>query len=110
MVQCFGPSAPDDYAAVQAALLGLESALLGKPAPVTALHAGVIDERLVLYSQDQEFLRTDRLPESFLTALRRRPEVLLVWVDVPLQDPRTELPTVGIQHVWTGIAAVRDGA
>lgn len=109
MVQCFGPSAPDDYAAVQAAVLGLESALLGNPPPVTALYAGIIDERLVLYSHDQEFLRTDRLPESFLTVLRRRPEVLLVWVDVPLLDPRTELPTVGIQHVWTGIAAVRGG-
>jgi hypothetical protein len=30
-------------------------------------------------------------------------------VDVPLQDPLTELPTVGIEHVWTGLAPVRGG-
>jgi hypothetical protein len=109
MVECFGPSAPDDYAAVQAAVLGLESALMGKPPPTTSLQAEVVDQRLVVYSHDQELLRTEHLPESALAALRRRPEVLLVWVDVPLRDARTELPTVGIQHVWTGIAQVRGG-
>jgi hypothetical protein len=109
MVECFGPSAPDDYAAVQAAVLGLESALLGNPPPTTSLDAEVINQRLVLYSHDQELLRTEHLPESALAALRWRPEVLLVWVDVPLRDARTELATVGIQHVWTGIALVRGG-
>ncbi|HEY3409339.1 MAG TPA: hypothetical protein VGK53_14300 [Propionicimonas sp.] len=107
MVECFGPSAPDDYAAVQAAVLGLESALLGNPPPTTSLYGEVIDGRFVLYSHDHELLRTDTLQESDLAALRWRPEVLLVWVDVPLDDPPTELPTVGIQHVWTGLASVR---
>ena len=109
MVECFGPSAPDDYAAVQAAVLGLESALLGNPPPTTSLYAEVTDQHLVLYSQDQELLHTERLSEAVLATLRRRPEVLLVWVDVPLLDPPTELPTVGIQHVWTGVAPVRGG-
>ena len=109
MVECFGPSAPDDYAAVQAAVLGLESAILGNPPPTTSLYGEVIDERLVLYSHDHELLRSDTLQESALAALRWRPEVLLVWVDVPLQDPPTELPTVGIEHVWTGLAPVRGG-
>jgi hypothetical protein len=109
MVECFGPSAPDDYAAVQAAVLGLESALLGKSPPATLLYAEVVNGCLVLYSHDHELLRTEPLQESILAALHRRPEVLLVWVDVPLQDPPTELPTVGIEHVWTGTAPVRGG-
>lgn len=109
VVECFGPSAPDDYAAVQAAVLGLESALLGNAPPSTSLSGELVGGRLVLYSRDHELLRTDPLPPSILETLRRRPEVLLVWVDVPLDDPRTELPKVGIQHVWTGVAPVCGG-
>lgn len=30
-----------------------------------------------------------------------------MWVDVPLKDPRNELPTVGREHLWTGLAEVQ---
>ena len=109
MVECFGPSTQDDYAAVQAAVLGLESALLGRSPPATSLYAEVINQRLLLFANGQELLWTEPLSESILATLRWRPEVLLVWVDIPMADPRTELPTVGMQHVWTGTAPVRGG-
>jgi hypothetical protein len=41
-----------------------------------------------------------------MSLLQGCPEVLLVWVDVPLNDPRKELSTVGLEHVWTGLAEV----
>ena len=107
MVECFGPSAPDDYASVQAAVLGLESALLGNAPPATSLYAEVSNQRVVLFANGHELLWTEPLPEQILATLRQRPEILLVWVDVPLTDPRAELPTVGIEPVWTGIAPVR---
>lgn len=109
MVECFGPSSPDDYASVQAAVLGLESALLGNAPPATSLYAEVSNQRVVLFANGVELLWTEPLTEQILATLRQRPEILLVWVDVPLADPRTELPTVGIEHVWTGIAPVRGG-
>jgi hypothetical protein len=109
LVQCFGPSLPDDFAALQAAVLGLESALQENPPPQTSVVGALEDACLVLSSGGHELLRTDPLPRPLATLLRWRPEVLLVWVDVPLQNPHIELSTVGMQHVWTGLATVQGG-
>lgn len=108
MVVCFGPTLPDDFAALQAAVLGLESALQKALPPLTSVRGEVENHCLVLRSQDHELVRTDPLAEPLVTLLERCPEVLLVWVDVPLQDPRAELCAVGMEHVWTGLAKVRD--
>ena len=107
LVQCFGPSLPDDFAALQAAVLGLESALQGNPPPWTSVAGALEDGCLVLSAAGHELLRTDPLPRALMTVLRWRPEVLLVWVDVPLQNPHVELASVGMQHVWTGLATVQ---
>lgn len=109
MVECFGPSSPDDYASVQAAVLGLESAMLGNAPPATSLYAEVSNRRVVLFANGHELLWTEPLPEQILATLRQRPEILLVWVDIPLANPRRELSAVGIEHVWTGTAPVRGG-
>lgn len=106
MVVCFGPTQPDDFAALQAAVLGLESALNRCPPPRTAVSGEVDDNRLVLSSHGHELLRTDSLVDSLVWLLRGCPEILLVWVDVPLNDPRQDLSTVGMEHVWTGLAEV----
>ncbi|MGV8910833.1 MAG: hypothetical protein ACOH1Y_17805 [Propionicimonas sp.] len=67
--------------------------------------AGVLEGQcLVLYAHGHEVLRSDPLPLSLATVLQWRAEVLLVWVDLPLRDARTELSLIGLQHVWTGIA------
>jgi hypothetical protein len=108
MVVCFGPTLPDDFAALQAAVLGLESVLQKCQPPETHVRAELEGDRLVLCSQDHELLRTDPLSEPLVNLLRRRPEVLLVWVDVPMEDPQAELPAVGMEHVWTGLASVGD--
>jgi len=106
LVQCFGPAVRDDHAVGQGAVLGLDPVTLGNPPPLTSVSAVLEGECLVLYSQGLEVLRSDPLPSSFATVLQRRAEVLLVWVDLPLRDPRTELSLIGLQHVWTGIAQV----
>ena len=41
LVVCFGPSLPDDFAALQAGVLGLESVLQKTPPPVTSVHAEI---------------------------------------------------------------------
>jgi hypothetical protein len=76
---------------------------------LTSVVGELEDGCLVLCSGGHELLRTDPLPRALMTVLRWRPEVLLVWVDVPLQHPHIELATVGMQHVWTGLATVRGG-
>ena len=107
LVECFGPSVPDDFAALQAAVLGLECALEGTPPPRTSAVCELEGCCLVLCSGGYEVLRTDPLPRALLSVLRWRPEVLLVWVDVPLKNPHIDLSTVGMQHVWTGLATVQ---
>jgi hypothetical protein len=108
LVQCFGPAVHDDDAAGQAAMLGLESVMLGNPPPLSSVCGEYNDQRLVLYGLGHEvLLRSDPLPVSLATVLQWRAEVLLVWVDRPLKDPRTELALVGLHHVWTGIALVQ---
>jgi hypothetical protein len=64
---------------------------------------------LVLYSRGRQFLKTGPLPTALATVLQWRAEVLLVWVDIPLRDPQTQLARVGLHHVWTGIAPVDGG-
>ena len=108
MVVCFGPTLPDAFAALQAPVLGLESVLEKELPPMTAVRGDVEDHCLVLRSNGHELVRTDPLPEPLLGILERCPEVLLVWVDVPLLDPRAELCDVGMDHVWTGLAEVVD--
>jgi hypothetical protein len=108
MVVCFGPTLPDDFAALQAAVLGLGSVLEKDVPPLTAVSGQVDDHCLVLSAHGHELLRTDPLPAPLLGLLQRCPEVLLVWVDVPLQDPRADLWEVGMEHVWTGLAQVHD--
>ena len=39
LLVCFGPSLPDDFAALQAGVLGLESILEKAPPPVTSVRA-----------------------------------------------------------------------
>lgn len=107
MVVCFGPTVPDDFAALQAAVLGLESVLHRCIPPLTAVSGEVDGNRLVLSSHGHLLLRTETLPESLMSLVQVRPEILLVWVDVPLKDPRNELPTVGREHLWTGLAEVQ---
>jgi len=108
MVVCFGPTVPDDFAALQAAVLGLDSVLQKDVPPLTEVRGEVEDRCLVLRSHGHELVRTDRLPDPVVALLQRSPEVLMVWVDVPLQDPRAELCAVGMEHVWTGLAGVQD--
>ncbi len=110
VVACFGPSAPQDSASVQAAALGLQPVILGSAPPVTTVQGELDRERLVLHKEAEELWRTEPVPLSLATVLRWRAEVLLVWVDVPLQDPRAELSLIGLQHVWTGIAALSDAS
>lgn len=107
LVQCFGPSHPDEHASGWAAELGLESVILGNPPPLTSVTGAVEGERLVLSSHGRELLRSDPLPLALAKVLQWRAEVLMVWVDFPLQDPRAELAVVGLEHVWTGIALVQ---
>ncbi len=109
LVVCFGPTLPDGFAALQAGVLGLESLLEKSPPPLTSVHATIDEGCLVVSSGDHELVRIDALSEWLVQLLHRRPEVLLVWVDVPLGNPREELSTVGMEHVWTGLAAVREG-
>lgn len=109
VVQCLGPSIRDDHAAKHATVLGLKSAIIGKPPTLSRVSAEFDGERLVLCSKGREFMRTDLLPLALATVIQWRAEVLLVWVDVPLRDPRAEISRVGLQHVWTGIAPVDGG-
>lgn len=109
VVECFGPSIRDDHAAAHGAVLGLKWAMSGKSPTLSRVSAEFDGQRLVLYSKGRELMRTDLLPLALATVLQWRAEVLLVWVDVPLQDPRTEISQVGLQHVWTGIAPVDGG-
>jgi hypothetical protein len=106
VVHCFGPSARDDHAAEYASLLGLKAAISRKSPTLSKVYAELDGQRLVLYSRGRELMRTDSLPLALAAVLRSRAEMLLVWVDFPLRDPRTELTRVGFQHVWTGIAPV----
>jgi hypothetical protein len=109
VVECLGPSVRDDHAPSHATVLGLKPAIIGKPPALSRVSAEFDGERLVLTSRGREFMRTDLLPLALATVIQWRAEVLLVWVDVPLQDPRTEISRVGLQHVWTGIAPVDGG-
>ncbi|HEY3339948.1 MAG TPA: hypothetical protein VGK18_15720 [Propionicimonas sp.] len=106
VVACFGPSAPEACDAEQAGVLGLQPVMLGGAPPLTPLRGDFDGERLVLHAGPDELLRTAPLPLPVAAVLQWRAEVLLVWVDLPLLDPRTELALIGLQHVWTGIAAV----
>ena len=106
VVACLGPSIHDDHAAGHANVLGLRSAITGKPPTLSKVSAEFDGERLVLYSRGRELTRTAPLPLALATVLQWRAEILLVWVDVPLRHPRTEISLVGLQHVWTGIVPV----
>ena len=114
LVNCFGPSEPDDFAAVQAAVLGLESLLYTREPPrLSRVWVEVEDQSLVVIvrgydGHDHGVMRTGPLSESLVNVLRWRPEVLLVWVDVPLREPTVELASVGLKHIWTGVAPVRE--
>ena len=98
---------------MHAAVLGLESLLHQRHPPVLSTAWGELDHQcLVVHVQgyhghDCEVMRTHPLPDSMLNVLRFRPEVLLLWVDVPLRQPLAHLATVGLKHIWTGIAPVR---
>ncbi len=113
LVECFGPSQPDDFAALQAAVLGLESlAQQGGPTRMSKVWAELDHDCLVLHVRsydklDCEVLRTDPLPTSLINVLHWCPEVLLLWVDTPLQDPPADLASVGLTHIWTGVAPIR---
>ena len=115
MVHCFGPSEPDDFAALHAAVLGLESlAHRQRPPALSKVWGELEEDRLVLHvrAYDEEVrhvLRTDPLPASLVNVLHLCPEVLLLWVDVPLRDPPAGLSLVGLTHIWTGVAPIRDG-
>jgi len=63
----------------------------------------------VLCSGGHELLRTDPRPAPLMTVLDGVPEVLLVWVDVPLQHPHIELATVGHAARLDRAATVRGG-
>ena len=104
-----GRPSPDDYASVQAAVLGSSRPCWENAPPATSLYAEVSNRRVVLFANGHELLWTEPLPEQILATLRQRPEILLVWVDIPLANPRRELSAVGIEHVWTGTAPVRGG-
>ncbi|HEY3339013.1 MAG TPA: hypothetical protein VGK18_10960 [Propionicimonas sp.] len=106
VIVCLGPSVRDSNAAGHASVLGLKQAMPGKPSTLSRVYAELDGQRLVLYSRGREFLRTGILTITLATVLQWRAEVLLAWVDVPLKDPRTQIPLVGVQHVWTGIAPV----
>ena len=112
LVNCFGPAEPDDFASVQAAVLGLESLLYHRDPPrLTRVWGEIDDESLVVTvrgydGHDRGVMRTGPLPEALVNVVRWRPEVLLVWVDVPLREPSVELASVGLKHIWTGIAPV----
>lgn len=107
LVHCFGPAQADDFASVQAVMLGLGPVLHGGVPILSETWAELVDDRLVLFSRGQELMGAELLSDCAVATLRRRPEVLLVWVDVPMRDPRTELTSVGMQHVWVGVAKVR---
>ncbi len=106
VIECLGPSLRDDHAAEHAAVLGLKSAISGRPETLSRVSAEFDSGRLVLFSKGRELARTGLLPSALSTVIQWRAEVLLVWVDVPLKDPRTDISRVGLQHVWTGIAPV----
>jgi hypothetical protein len=68
---------------------------------------------LHVYSYDRqncEVLRTDPLPTSLINVLHWCQEVLLLWVDTPLQNPSADLSSVGLTHIWTGLAPIRQEA
>lgn len=106
VVACFGPSTPEEAAYVDASVIGLQPVVLGSPPPLTTLRGDFDGGRLALHAGKEELLRTAPLPLSLATVLQWRAEVLLVWVDMALRNPRTELSLIGLQHVWTGIAVV----
>ena len=106
VIVCLGPSIRDDNAARHASVLGLKPALPGKPSALSRVYAELEAQRLVLFLRGRKFLRTGILTITLATVLQWRAEVLLVWVDVPLKDPRTQIPQLGKRHVWTGIAPV----
>ncbi len=116
LVHCFGPSQPDDFAAMHATVLGLESlAHQGSRPRMSKVWSELDHECLVLHvdsydRQDCEVLRTEPLPMAMVNVLRWRPEVLLLWVDTPLQNPPAGLSGVGLDHIWTGIAPLLPAA
>lgn len=109
VVQCLGPSVHDDHAAAQATVLGLKSITCAKSPTLSRVSAEFDGSDLVLYARGRQFLRTGPLPIAVATVLQWRAEVLVVWVDIPLQDPRNQISMVGLHHVWTGIAPVDGG-
>jgi len=109
VVQCLGPSVHDDHSAAQATVLGLKSIKSAKSPALSRVSAEFDGSDLLLYARGRQFLRTGPLPIAVATVLQWRAEVLVVWVDIPLQDPRTQISMVGLHHVWTGIAPVDGG-
>ncbi len=116
LVHCFGPSQPDDFAALHAAVLGLESLTQQRgPTPMSKVWGEVDNGCLVLHvhsydNHDCVVTRTSPLPTSLVNVLHWRPEVLLLWVDTPLKDPPTDLSRVGMAHIWTGLAPIHQQA
>lgn len=108
LVHCFAPSEADEFAVVQSAILGLDPLVHGRTPRLTAVWAQVEQRCLELHTPAGVYTRTEPLADSMIAILLERSEVLLVWVDVPLANPRDELPSAGIHHVWTGLAPVRD--
>lgn len=118
LVHCFGPREPDDFAPIQAAILGLAPAVgagaCADPPHLTKTWGELDGRSLVLMVQGLdghafEVVRSDPLAEALTRILAERPVMLLVWVDVPLQDPAADLPSVGLHHLWTGVAPVCAG-
>jgi hypothetical protein len=116
LVHCFGPSQPDDFAPLHATVLGLEPLThQGGRTRMSKVWAELDHDCLVLHvdsydRQDCEVLRTEPLPTSLINVLHWCPEVLLFWVDTPLQNPQADLSHVGLEHVWTGIAPLLPAA
>ncbi len=106
VIVCLGPSTRDRHAAGHASVLGLRQAVPGKPSTLSRVYAELEGQRLVLYSRGRKFVRTGSLTITLRTVIQWRAEVVLAWVDVPLKDPRVEIPLLGVRHVWTGIAPV----
>lgn len=113
LVHCFGPSEPNDFAPMHAGVLGLESLLLQRQPPALERVWADLDHHSLSLcvrgydEQDCEVLRTDPLPDPLLNVLRWRPEMLLLFVDVPLRQPQAQLASIGLNHLWTGVAPVR---
>ena len=106
VIVCLGPSLRDENAARLASVLGLKQAMPGKPSTLSRVYAELDAQSLVLYSRGRKIMRTGILTITMATVLQWRAELMLVWVDVPLKDPRAQIPHLEKRHVWTGIAPV----